>query len=251
MAWGLARIRQLSAHEVGHTLGIGHNYYDSEAGRISVMDYPHPLVTMKPDNTFDYSKVYDVGIGVGQGGDHFRLSGLPRWHRRSEGLARSSMKATRRIQYLTNQDLGAHARVDQWSNGTNAVAELKRMLDMRRVALSRFGEQAIKRDEPMASPRRCWSRSTPPSASGRSNRVDRWRALLHLRDARRWPRACPVRSRGRAARRRPGADRDDQPSELALPADLLKKIPHGRRGTDGRELFLAIRVRCSTRSRPR
>ena len=45
--WGLARIRQLSAHEVGHTLGIGHNYYDSEAGRISVMDYPHPLVTMR------------------------------------------------------------------------------------------------------------------------------------------------------------------------------------------------------------
>ena len=42
MAWGLARIRQLAAHEVGHTLGIGHNYYDSEAGRISVMDYPHP-----------------------------------------------------------------------------------------------------------------------------------------------------------------------------------------------------------------
>ncbi|MGH7461920.1 MAG: DUF5117 domain-containing protein, partial [Longimicrobiales bacterium] len=37
-AWALARMRQLSAHEVGHTLGLGHNYYDSRAGRISVMD---------------------------------------------------------------------------------------------------------------------------------------------------------------------------------------------------------------------
>ncbi|MFQ6045203.1 MAG: DUF5117 domain-containing protein, partial [Gemmatimonadales bacterium] len=61
--WALARIRQLAAHEVGHTLGLSHNYYDSRAGRISVMDYPHPLVTLNDDGTFDYSEVYDVGIG--------------------------------------------------------------------------------------------------------------------------------------------------------------------------------------------
>src|SRR5690606_30894016 len=63
LEWALARIRQLSAHEVGHTLGIGHNYYDSKAGRISVMDYPHPLVTLKPDGSLDYSDVYDDKIG--------------------------------------------------------------------------------------------------------------------------------------------------------------------------------------------
>ena len=61
--WAIARIRQLSAHEVGHTLGLGHNYYDSDKGRISVMDYPHPLVTLKPDGTLDYSQVYAKGIG--------------------------------------------------------------------------------------------------------------------------------------------------------------------------------------------
>jgi hypothetical protein len=59
----LARIRQLSAHEVGHTLGLGHNYYDSSKGWISVMDYPHPLEELKADGTIDLSKAYEARIG--------------------------------------------------------------------------------------------------------------------------------------------------------------------------------------------
>ena len=53
----------MSAHEVGHTIGLGHNYYDSTAGRISVMDYPHPLVTLKRDGTMDFTDVYTNSIG--------------------------------------------------------------------------------------------------------------------------------------------------------------------------------------------
>ena len=59
----LARIRQLSAHEVGHTLGIAHNFAASAAGRASVMDYPHPLSGLRPDGTIDLSDAYDTGIG--------------------------------------------------------------------------------------------------------------------------------------------------------------------------------------------
>ena len=61
--WALARIRQLAAHEVGHTIGLGHNYYNSGVGRISVMDYPHPLIALNEDGSLDYSEVYDVDIG--------------------------------------------------------------------------------------------------------------------------------------------------------------------------------------------
>src|SRR6267143_4626375 len=59
----LARIRQLAAHEVGHTLGLGHNYYDSEKGWISVMDYPHPLEKLNPDGSIDLSDAYQARIG--------------------------------------------------------------------------------------------------------------------------------------------------------------------------------------------
>ena len=59
----LARIRQLAAHEVGHTLGLGHNYYDSSQGWISVMDYPHPQEKLRDDGTIDISEAYPARIG--------------------------------------------------------------------------------------------------------------------------------------------------------------------------------------------
>ena len=151
--WALARIRQLSAHEVGHTLGIGHNYYDSKAGRISVMDYPHPLVTLKADGTLDYSKVYDVGIGEwDKVAITYGYSDFPTGTDEAKALATILEEGHKKdLWYLSNQDMGAHPRVDQWSNGTDATAELKRMMAIRKVALSRFGEQAIKRNEPMAT----------------------------------------------------------------------------------------------------
>jgi hypothetical protein len=150
--WALARIRQLSAHEVGHTLGLGHNYYDSEVGRISVMDYPHPLVTLAADGSLDYSAVYDTGIGawdkvaIVYGYQDF----APGVDERAALAAILDSAWTRDLRYLTNQDVDVNPKVDQWSNGVDASAELRRMMEVRRVALSRFGETAIRRGQPLA-----------------------------------------------------------------------------------------------------
>jgi hypothetical protein len=151
--WALARIRQLSAHEVGHTLGLGHNYYDSHAGRISVMDYPHPLITLNPDGSFDYSEVYAVGMGAWDTVTiAYGYQDFPQGTDEAAALQAILDEAwDRDIFYLSNQDASAHPRVDQWSNGADPAAELNRMMEVRRVALSRFGETAIKNGMPLAT----------------------------------------------------------------------------------------------------
>ena len=151
--WAVARIRQLSAHEVGHTIGLGHNYYNSSQGRISVMDYPHPLVTLAADGSLDYSEVYDVGIGewdkvaVAYGYQDF-----PAGTDEERALRRMLDEAwSEDVRYMTNQDIGVTPQADQWANGTDMGAELDRMMDVRRVALDRFGESAIRNGRPMAT----------------------------------------------------------------------------------------------------
>ena len=152
----LARIRQLSAHEVGHTLGLAHNYVASTADRASVMDYPHPLVRLV-DGEIDLSLAYDTGIGEwDEVAITYGYADFPESVDEPAALERIIDEARDRgLVFLSDQDArpagSAHPRAHLWDNGIDAAAELRRMMEVRRVALDRFGEAAIRTGVPLAT----------------------------------------------------------------------------------------------------
>ena len=150
--WAVARIRQLSAHEVGHTIGLGHNYYNSTAGRISVMDYPHPLVELDGDE-LDYSEVYDVGMGEwDMVAVEYGYQDFPPGTDEEAELERILDEAwDDDVLYMTNQDVRGTPQADQWALGTDMADELQRMMDVRAHAMERFGIEAIRNGRPMAT----------------------------------------------------------------------------------------------------
>ena len=149
----LKRIRQLAAHEVGHTLGLGHNYYDSEKGWISVMDYPHPLEKLNADGTIDLSQAYPQHIGDWDKVTiNYGYRQLPPGGDEKPALTRILDDAwAQDLRYMTNQDTDSNPKVDQWSNGVDQADELYRLMNVRRAALNRMGEHSIRPGAPLAT----------------------------------------------------------------------------------------------------
>jgi hypothetical protein len=153
----LARIRQLAAHEVGHTLGLAHNYTASMDDRASVMDYPHPLIKVT-DGKIDFSDAYDTKIGAwDKVSITYGYAQFPDGTNEDEALNAILHKAYHEdgLSFLSDQDarpLGsANPRAHLWDNGDNAAKELIRVLDVRKLALDNFSENNIKPGEPMAT----------------------------------------------------------------------------------------------------
>ncbi|NOY36354.1 MAG: zinc-dependent metalloprotease [Chlorobi bacterium] len=152
----LARIRQLSCHEVGHTLGLAHNYAASSFGRASVMDYPHPLIRLDEKGNIDLSDAYATGVGVW---DKITIaygySDFPEHVDENSALRDILQNGIKQgIYFLSDKDArpagSASPYTHLWDNGTDPVAELNRLMKVREVALSRFGENAVRMKEPLA-----------------------------------------------------------------------------------------------------
>ncbi|HKF25361.1 MAG TPA: zinc-dependent metalloprotease, partial [Candidatus Acidoferrum sp.] len=153
----LARLRQLAAHEVGHTLGLEHNYSASTVNRSSVMDYPPPLLKLAADGSIDAGEAYATGIGewdkvsIAWGYQDF-----PPGTDETAALNKKLLEAYGRgLRFLTDQDArpaGSSSSVAHlWDSGANAVDELDRLMRVRAAALARFGEASVREGAPLAT----------------------------------------------------------------------------------------------------
>jgi hypothetical protein len=152
----LARIRQLSAHEVGHTLGIAHNYAASTYGRESVMDYPAPLVTVNEDGLLDFTEAYAVGIGTWD--KHtvkYMYSQFAPNQNESAELERIVLGGIEAgLFFLSDADAqpasAANPRANLWDNGATAEQSLQQIMEVRRIAMREFSENRIAKGRPLA-----------------------------------------------------------------------------------------------------
>ena len=155
-----ARLRQLAVHEVGHALGLAHNFAGSTyAGRASVMDYPAPLIRVNGEK-LDFANAYATGVGAW---DTFAINWLygaaPRGANEAawlDGLARKAQADGYR--YVSDGDTrgvgDAQPYGNMWDNGDDAVSELANVLGVRRIALARFGPDNLPKGSPAADLRR-------------------------------------------------------------------------------------------------
>ncbi|TMO68429.1 zinc-dependent metalloprotease [Pseudoalteromonas aurantia] len=154
-AMALDRIRQLSAHEIGHTLGIAHNFSASAKERASVMDYPHPLVGFDGQGKLDITQGYAKGMGDWD--KQVVKYGYSDFGANDEAQALAAILADNRAQgleFISDRDAraqgGAHPTAHLWDNGNDPSAELLRVLDVRKQALSTFGITNLKQGEALS-----------------------------------------------------------------------------------------------------
>ncbi|HTW33162.1 MAG TPA: zinc-dependent metalloprotease [Rhizomicrobium sp.] len=155
----LARIHQLGAHEVGHALGFAHNFAGSTQDRASVMDYPPPRIKLT-DGRIDLSDAYGVGVGKW---DFFTVDWLygdvPDGEAGKAALdAKVRKMLASGLRYVTDADSRPLGAAQPWGNlwddGADPVAELTRLMQVRRVAIANFGLGALRPDEATAQLRR-------------------------------------------------------------------------------------------------
>lgn len=156
LTMALQRLKQLSAHEVGHTIGLMHNYISSSQGRASVMDYPPPVVSLNSKGEVDLSDAYTNKIGDW---DKITItygySDFPAETNEAAALEKIINDGAKNgLTFISDRDArdpgGVHPGAHLWDVGKDAVSGLKDIMKVREKALSQFGENNILKGTPVA-----------------------------------------------------------------------------------------------------
>src|SRR5690348_1731065 len=153
----LAAVRQLGAHEVGHALGLAHNFAASTQGRYSVMDYPGPRVTLDANGAPSLRGAYGVGLGPW---DKFMIKWL--YAAKTDAQARPIVTQARAegLRFVADNDArpvsAGQPLGSLWDDGPDPIAELRRVMAVRRAAVARFGTGALPAGESLADLRRAF-----------------------------------------------------------------------------------------------
>lgn len=153
----LRRMRQLAAHEIGHTIGFAHNFAASTyADRASVMDYPAPLLGFKRDGSIDVGKAYAPGVGAWdvQAVRYGYTQFAPGKDERA-GLSAILQDGIKKgLKFLSDEDAneadGADSDANRWDNFSDPLFDLRNTLAIRSKALNRFGENNLRKGAPVA-----------------------------------------------------------------------------------------------------
>ena len=151
----LARIRQLSAHEVGHTLGFVHNFAASTKDRASVMDYPHPLISID-NNNINLDNAYDEGIG-----EWDKITVAYSYSDFNESIDENQTlnkiledAYSSGLRFISDSDAraigGAHSLGHLWDNGESASVGLEDIIKARNKAITNFSEYNIQKNQPFS-----------------------------------------------------------------------------------------------------
>ncbi len=153
----LARIRQLSAHEVGHTIGFEHNFAASTQDRSSVMDYPVPMIKIRDDGSLDLSEAYDDKIGSWD-----KRTVIYAYQDFADGVDANVERNKIMVEtlaagfkYVADEDARssatAHPDGNLWENGKDAIEELEHLMQVRQIALNNFSAKTIRLGRPLAT----------------------------------------------------------------------------------------------------
>ncbi len=149
----LDRLRQLSAHEIGHTIGLAHNFAASTNNRASVMDYPHPYVVQEKDG-LSFKGAYDQKIGEWDKRAIKYGYGIPAQGQSEEAFLAEIIARNARdgLRFISDQDArpagGLHLYAHLWDNGSDPITELERLSELRKSVLENMGKQSIANGTP-------------------------------------------------------------------------------------------------------